>query len=403
MADLFDDLPPEAGTKEKQGDTEENEAAEQPSTFAQQAVAAARQQQSQAKQSKANDAPVTASNEQQQARIAPATLRKKHAGVAPTVTQPHGRQVAAQASAAPMPATPSPAPAQASVPAAASTTTTAGGSTTTAAITEEYVPEKPNSFKEVAEKLRSELGYSHSSSDAHKRKRNEPPEEDDQQTTATNDATATLAGTVEHEKDANGSAHTDDASAVAASVEQQQQEESAEGAEKRKRSGLNAAQRMMEMMGWRAGEGLGKERQGITEPLAVKKHTARSGTIEDRNEPEGLRQQQVQQSQSRIVLLTNTVGRGQVDDELEEDVAQECERFGEVVRCIIFEVAHSVPVPDEQAVRVFVEFNDAHSARECAREMDGRHFGGRSVSAALFDERSYWCNELAPVLNSTAP
>jgi splicing factor 45 len=43
--------------------------------------------------------------------------------------------------------------------------------------------------------------------------------------------------------------------------------------------GMTLAQRMLEKMGWKAGEGLGKSGQGIEAPLAVQKTDARSGRV----------------------------------------------------------------------------------------------------------------------------
>jgi hypothetical protein len=44
---------------------------------------------------------------------------------------------------------------------------------------------------------------------------------------------------------------------------------------------------------------------------------------------------------TRVLLLRNMVGPGEVDDDLEEEVAEECTKYGEVVRVMIFEVRSS--------------------------------------------------------------
>ena len=45
------------------------------------------------------------------------------------------------------------------------------------------------------------------------------------------------------------------------------------------------------------------------------------------------------------------------------------------------------PTPAEQVGRIFVEFEDAEAAAECARSMDGRFFDGRRVTASFYPRR----------------
>lgn len=54
---------------------------------------------------------------------------------------------------------------------------------------------------------------------------------------------------------------------------------------------------------------------------------------------------------SKVLLLRNMVGPGEVDEGLEDEVAEEVAKFGDVLRVLIFQV--SGPVAKEQAVRVF--------------------------------------------------
>ncbi|TWW64454.1 Splicing factor 45 45 kDa-splicing factor RNA-binding motif protein 17 [Takifugu flavidus] len=62
---------------------------------------------------------------------------------------------------------------------------------------------------------------------------------------------------------------------------------------------------------------------------------------------------------TKVVLLRNMVGRGEVDEDLEEETKEECEKYGKVVKCVIFEIAE---VPDDEAVRIFLEFERVESA-----------------------------------------
>ncbi|KAF9337437.1 hypothetical protein BG006_004671 [Podila minutissima] len=100
-------------------------------------------------------------------------------------------------------------------------------------------------------------------------------------------------------------------------------------------------------------------------------------------------------SPTSVILLTNMVGPGEVDDSLQEETAAECEKFGPVVRCLIFEVQNG-KVPQEEAVRIFVKFGTAVAAEKALRDLDGRFFGGRQVKGQFFDEKRFDALQLAP-------
>ncbi|OUM62575.1 hypothetical protein PIROE2DRAFT_61796 [Piromyces sp. E2] len=97
---------------------------------------------------------------------------------------------------------------------------------------------------------------------------------------------------------------------------------------------------------------------------------------------------------SRVVLLTNLVGAGEVDDTLQEETAEECEKYGEVKKCFIFEVKGNVP--DDEAVRIFIEFGKIEEAAKAFGALNGRFFGGRKVKAKYFDENRFAKLDLAP-------
>jgi hypothetical protein len=54
---------------------------------------------------------------------------------------------------------------------------------------------------------------------------------------------------------------------------------------------------------------------------------------------------------SKVVLLRNMVGPGEVDDGLADEVAEEVAKYGDVLRVLIFEVTDS-NVATDQAVSV---------------------------------------------------
>lgn len=41
----------------------------------------------------------------------------------------------------------------------------------------------------------------------------------------------------------------------------------------------------------------------------------------------------------KTVFAQNMVGRGEVDEDLEAETKEECEKYGKVTKCVIFEVS----------------------------------------------------------------
>ncbi|KAJ3258886.1 hypothetical protein HDU77_002114 [Chytriomyces hyalinus] len=93
-------------------------------------------------------------------------------------------------------------------------------------------------------------------------------------------------------------------------------------------------------------------------------------------------------SMTRVVLLQNMVGPGQVDDELKDETAAECSKFGPVERVEIYEAKRG-SVRAEEAVSIFVKFKTPDAAMEAKSKMDGRFFGGRQVRAIFFPETRF--------------
>uniref|UniRef100_A0A2K5DJT6 RNA recognition motif domain-containing protein n=1 Tax=Aotus nancymaae TaxID=37293 RepID=A0A2K5DJT6_AOTNA len=75
---------------------------------------------------------------------------------------------------------------------------------------------------------------------------------------------------------------------------------------------------------------------------------------------------------TKVVLLRNMVGAGEVDEDLEVETKEECEKYGKVGKCVIFEIPGA---PDDGAVRMY--------------------FGGRVVKACFYNLDKFRVLDLA--------
>jgi len=175
----------------------------------------------------------------------------------------------------------------------------------------------------------------------------------------------------------------------------------------------SVAHKIMSKYGFKEGKGLGKDNTGMSHALIVEKTSKRGGKIISSNEQEARNQQQFvkpdimppppsfnampppQQSiqdplaePTKVVCLRNMVGKGEVDDELQQETAEECGKYGAVVKCLIYEM-RGIQVPDEEAIRIFIEFERVPSAVRAMIDLNGRFFGGRKVKASYYDEDKF--------------
>lgn len=177
-------------------------------------------------------------------------------------------------------------------------------------------------------------------------------------------------------------------------------------------SASSVAAKIMAKYGFKDGQGLGKSEQGMSVALQVEKTSKRGGRIIHEkdvflpplaaptspplsqlstgiatptvsspvpaaaaaampppplpgppaavaNEPEPSITE-IMKAPSKVVLLRNMVGPGDVDEELEPEVKDECNtKYGEVNSVIIHEAFGTIP---EDAVKIFVEFKRIESA-----------------------------------------
>ncbi|XP_046661203.1 splicing factor 45 [Homalodisca vitripennis] len=288
----------------------------------------------------------------------------------------------------------------------------------------EYDPMWPNDYEKVVKDLREIREREKEREDEERRKRREdrarpresrfepggPPEERPRKPMIPNVPTG-FAGTARHdseEEEEETERERPRAGGVAIAPPPSLQEPSPSPPVDTLRTpaacGASVAAKIMAKYGFKEGQGLGKKEQGISMALQVEKTSKRGGRIihekemmpppppavntpphrdgaqpEARDEPSIT---EIMRSPSKVVLLRNMVGPGEVDQDLEPEVKDECNtKYGEVIKVVIYELPNA---PSDEAVRIFVEFKRIESAIKAVVDLNGRFFGGRQVKAGFY-------------------
>ncbi|XP_058465388.1 poly(U)-binding-splicing factor half pint [Malaya genurostris] len=95
--------------------------------------------------------------------------------------------------------------------------------------------------------------------------------------------------------------------------------------------------------------------------------------------------------ESKVVILRNMVGPEDVDETLQEEIQDECGKYGIVERVIIYKERQSEGdyAEDDNTdviVKIFVEFSQATEADKACEALHGRYFAGRLVKAESYDQ-----------------
>merc|ERR1712142_806572 len=111
--------------------------------------------------------------------------------------------------------------------------------------------------------------------------------------------------------------------------------------------------------------------------------------------------------ESKVLCLKNMVGSDEVDEQLQEEIEEECSKYGDVENVIIYQERQSEEEDAEIWVKIFVEFGHPSHAKvkSCSKiissynlilylqkgrdSLNGRFFGGRTVLAQVYDQVLY--------------
>ena len=67
--------------------------------------------------------------------------------------------------------------------------------------------------------------------------------------------------------------------------------------------------------------------------------------------------------ESRVLCLKNMVGSEEVDEQLQEEIEEECSKYGDVENVLIYQERQSEEENAEVLVKIFVEFSQPSHAK----------------------------------------
>uniref|UniRef100_A0A665VJL0 Poly(U)-binding-splicing factor PUF60-like n=1 Tax=Echeneis naucrates TaxID=173247 RepID=A0A665VJL0_ECHNA len=123
------------------------------------------------------------------------------------------------------------------------------------------------------------------------------------------------------------------------------------------------------------------QQDGAMEPLSEQEHMSISGSSA--------------RHMSTVMVLRNMVGPDDIDDDLEGEVTEECGKFGQVKRVIIYQERQGEEDDADVIVKIFVEFSEAAEMNRAIQVLNHRWFGGRKVVADVYDQERFENSDLS--------
>jgi len=93
--------------------------------------------------------------------------------------------------------------------------------------------------------------------------------------------------------------------------------------------------------------------------------------------------QKLSRNESPVLVLKNMVLPQDVDDELSEEVRDECSKYGKVEKVLIH---HNKA---EDSILIFVQFSNQDEAGRARQALDRRYFGGRVIQAEYYPKEKF--------------
>uniref|UniRef100_A0A7N6ABI5 RRM domain-containing protein n=1 Tax=Anabas testudineus TaxID=64144 RepID=A0A7N6ABI5_ANATE len=133
------------------------------------------------------------------------------------------------------------------------------------------------------------------------------------------------------------------------------------------------------------------QQDGAMEPLSEQEHMSISGS----SARHMVMRKLLRKQESTVMVLRNMVGPDDIDDDLEGEVTEECGKFGQVKRVIIYQERQGEEDDADVIVKIFVEFSEAAEMNRAISALNNRWFAGRKVVAEAYDQERFETSDLS--------